>query len=124
MRYILCCKIIDKATGKEDDGFCLFDSLGLYPSLFTKEVIDKRLKEDKTLLTLIYDDLEYAQQRVSEMSKAFRRDDVWAASKWIKSKKIRNFYLLKVDSSKFPYKLEKYDKPTKTKGIIYQLLFK
>ena len=128
MKYVLGCNITKKANGEMVDGYCMIGSLGLYPSLYTKEEIEERIKDDKQMLTVVYDNLKDAQEDLSKLTKSFRRDDVWtSSSKWLKSKMIRNFYLLKVETPKYPFKLEKIDnknKKTKLKGEIYELKLK
>ena len=53
---------------------------------------------------LVFNDLDNAQKEVSQYAQSYRSDDVWL-HKWKKSKKIRNFYLKKVDSPHFPFKI-------------------
>lgn len=70
----------------------------------------EKVKEDRFKRTFIpVFTLEEGKKAVKILSNAYRRDDV-AFNKKIKSRFIRNFYLIKVDSSKFPYALEDINK--------------
>lgn len=128
MRYIIGINITNKETKKVSDGFAIIDSLGLYPSLYTKENILEKLKEDKQIFTIVYPDLDSVQNAISEYSKLFRRDDCWSKSQiWKKSKYIRKFYAIKVDTLKFPFKIGepyKFEKSRLKEKPIFQIVNK
>ena len=107
MRYTIGCSIEDKATKDRYEGFVGIDSLGL-EYVLTEDVIKRDIESEdnkKELTILVYDNLELAEKAISSHAKSYRRDDVWL-SPWKKSKKIRKFYLIKIDSSNFNYEIE------------------
>lgn len=114
MRYILCMRSETKETKESWEGYATIHSLGLYPSVLKEETIKEKLKNNEKILVKIYEDIESIQKDISEFSKRCRRDDVWHKEQiWKKSKYILKFYPIKVDSSKFPFKLRKYVKDEK-----------
>lgn len=130
MRYILGMRCENKKNKEIWEGYSTINGLGLYPSVLKEETIKKKLKNDDTILVKIYDNLETLQKDISKYSKACRRDDVWRKDQiWEKSKYIFKFYALKVDSSKFPFKLKEHIKDKKKyiykkidNGKIYELI--
>ena len=82
---------------------------------FTPET--KAEKIEKTRL-MVFDSLEDAQKEISDLSKAYRRDDV-AFTPQIKSKFIRHFYLIKLDSPKCPVIIDETSKEKPRKGNFY-----
>lgn len=123
MRYVIGCSIEDKETRNKYDGLIVFSGLGLN-YILTDEILDKDTEKGNKTYICVYDDLATAEKEVSKFAKAYRRDDVWTKEKhWVKSKKIRKFYLIKVDSPKFPYTLkvdtERKNKKTEKNKEIY-----
>lgn len=115
MRYAIGVNIYDKKEGTSYDGLATIDSLGLYPSVLRIPKIQEYIDDGKEVTTIIYDDLESVQKKISEFSVHFRREGVWSKyQKWEKSKKIIRFYAVKVDSSKFPFKIGESSKKTKS----------
>lgn len=122
MRYILGISIIDKDTKEVREGYARVDSLGLYPNLLTIEKAYEELEQDKEVKVIIYDNLEDVKKDIERFSKAFRREDVHRNDQiWQKSRKIRKFYPIKIDSSNFPFKVKETNLKTKNKAKIYRL---
>lgn len=116
MRYILGISIYDKEKKITKEGYAVVNSLGLFPSLEKISDIQKTLDEDKEVCTKIYNNIEDIQKEITDFSVRFRRDDVWGKHQiWKKSKVIIKFYPIKVDSSKFPFKISKYAPISKLK---------
>ena len=122
MRYILGISIVDKDTKEVREGYARVDSLGLYPNLLTIKKAYEELEQDKEVKVIVYDNLEDLQKDIERFSKAFRRDDVHRDDQiWQKSRKIRKFYPIKIDSSNFPFKVKETNLKTKNKVKIYRL---
>lgn len=121
MQYILGMHSKNKITKEEWEGIAIIDKLGLYPSVCKIDVIKQKIIKGDMILVKIYNDSDEIKKEIQSVSKRFRRDDVWQPhQKYQKSKYILNFYPLKVLSSKFPFKLEKF----KEKENIFQLQLK
>ena len=103
MRYAIGVEIEDKKSKDKYSGLYVVGDFG-FPGVFVSG--ESRNADGYTID--IYDDIEAAKKKVSILARAFRRDDV-AFSKG-KSRKIRRFYPVKVDSPKFPVVLKKEDK--------------
>lgn len=101
MRYTIGVTMIDKKTKEKDCGF--FARYGLLALGII--VTDTHDVNNRDYNLLIFDNIEDAEKYSQILSRAYRRDDVWLNPK-IKSKKIRRFYPLKVDSLNFPFELE------------------
>lgn len=109
MRYTIGCEIIDKSTNASFNGIYLVGKIGL-PYISTKENT-KYIGSS----VLSFHDLNEANTYCRYLSRIYRRDDIYNKTK--KSKKIRKFYLLKIDSLNFPYKI--VDKPTRIEKFYY-----
>lgn len=119
MRYILGISIYNKEKKTTKEGYAVLNSLGLFPSLESISDIEKTLDEDKEVCTKIYNSLEDIQKEISDFSVRFRRDDVWGKHQiWKKSRAIIRFYPIKVDSSKFPFKISKLTPTGKLKSKV------
>ena len=120
MRYVIGCSIEDKITKDKSEGICCIDrTIGLFPTLYSESIG----KDDKKTYTRVYTDLVAVQKTISELAKAYRRDDVWhKGQKWLKSKKIRKFYALKIDTPKSSYTIgDVYPKNLKTTPKDYEI---
>lgn len=108
MEYTIGCTIIEKKDNSKTQGLLACGNFGFQFLLTKKEVqdcIDKRILKDKGYLIYTFDNVEDAVYYSRVLTKAYRRDDC-SNNFRIKSKKIRMFYPLKIDSSKFEYELE------------------
>lgn len=112
MRYTIGTEIIDKRTNESFYGIYAFGTLGLSFVMTEKYAFQKEAE------IMIFDNKEVAENYVRMLARAYRRDDV-AFSPRLKSKKIRKFYLVKVDSANFPYKI----KPPHREGSITRNCF-
>lgn len=112
MRYTIGYSDINKVTGKicENRIYALTD-YGLGFLLNPKNKIDSE-EAGKTRI-YVSDNIEEIKKLVTILSNCYRRDDVWLNSTK-KSKLIRNFYPVKIDSSKFPYIVKKEKQRTVT----------
>lgn len=101
MRYAIGVEIQDKKSKNKYNGLYVIGKYGL-PFVFTSGSGVKNATID------VYDDIADAKSKVSYLSRTYRRDDVWHSPDK-KSRQIRKFYLVKVDSPKFPVKLKNVD---------------
>lgn len=122
MRYILGVSKYDKITGDKFEYLAVVDNAGLYPSIYRIDYIEKKLDEDQEIHTMVFDSVDEIQKIISEYTVMFRKENI---KKNKKTKYILNFYALKVDSSKFPFKVSKTPsksfKAYKTNKTIYNL---
>ena len=121
MRYILGMSSYNKLTKERWEGIATINGWGLYPQVRTIEKIKELLnnEDNKPINTKIYNSIEEIQKDISDFAIRCRRDDVWHKEQiWKKSKYILNFYPIKVDSSKFPFKVKKNEN---FKGNIYNI---
>ena len=99
MRYIIGYESIDKRKLKNPDNPFIEDKSikGLYAFDWLAYILTPETKAEKIEKTrlMVFDSLEDAQKEISDLSKAYRRDDV-AFTPQIKSKFIRHFYLIKL----------------------------
>ena len=122
MRYIIGYEAIDKfkkahpKSNIEDKG-CkgVYAMDWILPFTLTKNINEKTISETK--IPVFYD-LEEAKKEVSRLSKAYRRDDV-AFSPNKKSRLIRNFFLIKLDSPKCPIIVKEENKEKSKKNNFY-----
>lgn len=122
MRYIIGYEAIDKEKLKNPNNPYIKDEgcKGLYAFNWLAYILNNKTKPEtieKTKL-MVFDDLEEAEKEISELSKAYRRDDV-AFSPKIKSRYIRHFYLIKLDSPKCPVIIDESTKEKPKKGNFY-----
>lgn len=119
MRYTIGTTIIDKRTKTEYSGYYASGSLGL-SCVLTKEDIPSILEKNhlRNYSLYIFDRIEDAEYFCRALSRSYRRDDVWD-NNTIKSKKIRRFYPLKVDTPKFIFELDEKVSNTKLKVNCY-----
>lgn len=118
MRYAIGVEIKNKNTGNKYNGFYIVGPYGL-PFIFTSGCDSN--SHNSTID--IYSDIKEAKKEVSSLTRAFRRDDVWHSPNK-KSRQIRKFYLVKVDSPKFPLVLGEIDeKRTKRRKNATSYLF-
>lgn len=110
MRYTIGATMIDKKTNEINDGYYAVSKLGT--AILLNEFNIEKYKDSFGLY--IFDNIEDAVKYSRCLSRCYRRDDVWG-NKQIKSKKIRRFYPLKVDSSRFNVDLD-FDNPTTHKN--------
>ena len=111
MRYIIGYEAIDKfkkarpKSNIEDKG-CkgVYAMDWILPFILTKNINEKTISE--------------AKKEVSRLSKAYRRDDV-AFSPNKKSRLIRNFFLIKLDSPKCPIIVKEENKEKSKKNNFY-----
>lgn len=119
MRYTIGYSDYKKETGESfDGGIYASTSYGL-PYILTTDNFEPQDKNSVTIY--VSDDLEEIKKAISILSVSYRRDDVWLKPH-LKSKKIRRFYPLKIDSSKFAFTIDNkpaYKKPStlKTKEL-------
>lgn len=120
MRYTIGYSDYNKETEKStDNGLFANTSYGL-PFILTLD----NVKPEDFNKTSIYvsDDIDEIKKAITILAVSYRRDDVWL-SPHKKSKRIRRFYPVKIDSSKFPYTISKEPacKPStlKTKEVNY-----
>lgn len=64
-----------------------------------------KIEEETPYDILVFNTIEEAQLYCQILARSYRRDDVWHSPS-LKSKKIRRFYPVKIDSSNFPYKIK------------------
>lgn len=107
MRYTIGCRIEDKTFGQPIDGIFASNSYVSFVLNEWGEEQEKRNNESKNRYyrIFVFDDINLATVCAQSLSRAYRRDDV-ARDPSKKSKKIRKFYPVKVDSTKFPYTIE------------------
>lgn len=118
MRYTIGVSMEDKYTGVIEEGFYGIGFLGL-TSIIGEDSVKGSLKENRTLYSIyVLDNIEDAEFLCRKLSRSYRRDDVWKNS-GRKSRKIRRFYPLKVDSSKFPFLLDEKKHTNRIKKGIY-----
>lgn len=120
MRYTIGCSITDKKTNETYEGYysiggCGFDCV-LTPSSLEKIKEKNKLNE---YWVYVFDNPEDVEYYCRYLARCYRRDDVWA-NKTVKSKKIRRFYPLKIDSSKFNLVLDEDFSYGKLKKDIYR----
>lgn len=99
MRYAIGCEMKAKEARynkKDCNGIYTFDSLG-FPYILTEDSV----KESKQIHLPVFETAEEAKNYAQRLARSFRRDDV--AFQEGKSKFIRNFYPVKIDSLNFPY---------------------
>lgn len=98
MRYAIGCQV--KRKGMIGPGFS-----GIYvQDEYALPFIKTSLTEE-TVLIPIFDSDKDAELFAQILARSYRRDDVWLNDK-LKSRSIRKFYPLKIDSSNFPFKVE------------------
>lgn len=121
MRYIIGYQAIDKLKQKhpdlinEDQGCKGIYVMGyLLPYILTKKTTQKIITESKIS---VFENLEVAQKEITKLSKAYRRDDVAFTNK--KSRFIRHFFLIKLDSPKCPIIIDENSKEKSKKGDYY-----
>lgn len=111
MRYLIGCEMTSKTKEKEDK-----NCNGLLAIRWTNEIVNysdlENTERIKHCWFYCVDNLEDAKKLISKLSRAYRRDDVWANST-IKSRYIRKWYLVKYDSTKNKLKLD-FDNPKQT----------
>ena len=120
MRYTIGITMIDKETKDTVEGYYSIGGCGF--SAILDESNLKRLKKDNKLneyWIYVFDNVEDVEYFCRYLSRAYRRDDVWGNDK-LKSKKIRRFYPLKIDSSKFNLILDEEFRYGKLKHDIYR----
>lgn len=119
MRYTIGVTIIDKKTKEEYSGYYACGEFG-FMYVMTKDNIPSLL-EKKSLQNYslyIFDNVKDAEYFCRSLSRSYRRDDVWA-NQSLKSRKIRRFYPLKVDSSNFIFELDENYTHSKLKSDCY-----
>lgn len=122
MRYVIGCTIIDKATGNVSDGIIGTGSFGI-DYFLTEENFDKCAKTSKNQ-TYVYTSLEDVIREANERCVSYRRDDVWTKDKhWLKSKSIRRFYPLKVDSNNFKFNVVPCEQEKDKKKFDYKKVY-
>ena len=104
MRYTIGCEMEDK-KGKEPT----FHGIVAYGTLGFSFVMTEEHDIDKEVDIMVFDDRKTAEDYVGLLARCYRRDDV-AFRPSLKSRRIRKFYLIKVDSAKFPYKIKPTNK--------------
>lgn len=122
MRYIIGYEAIDKKKLKNPDNPYIEDNgcKGLYAFGWLDYILNEKTRPEtieKTKL-MVFEDLEEAKKEISALSKAYRRDDV-AFSPQIKSRYIRHFYLIKLDSPKCPVIIDESSREKSKKGNFY-----
>lgn len=106
MRYVLGVSCYNKETKKLIEGIAIIDKYGMYPNIGSETVIKDFLSEGKKVETIVYDNLDSIQKVISDYSVRFRREGVSKPhQKWYKTKRTFRFYPIKVDSSRFPFKI-------------------
>lgn len=110
MRYIIGCKITNKLWLKNPSNPYIKDGVvdGIYAVNILPFILNKKTKDLENVFVYVYEDIEKAKSEVSSLSVAYRRDDV-AFLPSRKSKYIRNFYLVKLDSPKCPIIIDESD---------------
>lgn len=111
MRYTIYSEITDKETQKKYCGPVVIGKYGC-PYILTslnsvkESLMDDNKKEEFSIL--VFTNAKEAELYCQILTRSYRRDDVaFYPSK--KSKKIRKFFPVKIDSSKFPCLIEKAD---------------
>ena len=106
MRYVLGISFYNKITKELSEGIAIVDKYGTYPNIGRISSIQEAIDEGKEINTIVYDDLDSIKKVISDYSIRFRRDDVAKPHQiWQKSKRTIRFYPIKVDSSKFEFKI-------------------
>lgn len=107
MRYTIGVSIEPKHKGKDGKSEGLYALGFAYMPYLLK--MNKFKYDEKYMTTImVFDDIETATIKARSLSRAYRRDDVaWDKTK--KSKSIRRFYPIKIDSQKFPFVIEILD---------------
>lgn len=98
MRYTIGCKLIDKNSQKEYECVALIMLNVAY--IIEKERLNKK---NQTKRIPIFENIDDAQLFLTEMAKSYRRCNV--KNEWEKADCSFKFYLVKVDSKKFDFKL-------------------
>lgn len=91
-KYVIGYTRITKKTGEIQEGIYGRGSFGL-PVIITPKTKNEGLE------MFVFNNIDECQDYCRLLSRAYRRDDVWANSR-LKSAYIRRFYPLKVESSK------------------------
>ena len=104
MRYTIGSTIEDKMLGKKTGGYYV---LGPYHEFILSEWGERQEKISKEsnhthYQIPVFDDIETATIYAQSLARSYRRDDV-AIDCRKKSRKIRHFFPVKLDSSNFPY---------------------
>lgn len=100
MRYSIGLEIIDKSSKHSESGLYGVSLLG-FRNILTKENIGKYIACSDKPQCFVFEDATSAELFARMCTRRYRRDDV-CTKEW-KSRKIRNFYPIKIDSLNFPF---------------------
>jgi len=105
MRYTIGVEMIPKeGNAKATYIKGIFASTGWFYEVLTPEGFKRVIERKRKAFIPIFDDAETAQTFAQGLSRAYRRDDCGPGKNLtIKSKIVRKFYPIKVDSLNFPY---------------------
>lgn len=119
LRYIVGCSLIDKQDKSEVSGVLIQDEYGL------GEIQQKDNPKEGEFCVLVFEQLQAAQKFLSVLARENRRRDVKKTPKE-KSRTIKKWYLLKLDSPKCFIKLLQentiHNNPYGYKRYIYSIM--
>lgn len=107
MRYTIGVTIKEKFSSDSYTGFCATNRSGRTFCLCNWGENEEKATKDyygEYYRIPVFNDIKTAQIYAECLCRQYRRDDVWLLPKE-KSKKIRHFYPVKVDSLNFPYSI-------------------
>lgn len=119
-QYVVGYTSIDKFTNEKNEGIYVEGSWSLAIILTEESLKNKTKKDISELSIVIFDNIKTCENYCRALSRLYRTDDVAFKNPKEKSKKIRRFYPLKLNSSNLKWlkdsiNLEKIDREGRMK---------